>query len=125
MLKLGSKIFDFIFSEENRKKIEGFTIWTATIGFIFHLSLVLLNNNSIINIIELKNKELLFVSKDGISVFNRELFDFKRVRIPIPISVLDDNNNKRIFVTTSFDGVYILDYDFNILKNFKRTVKGL
>jgi len=50
MLKLGSKIFDFIFSEENRKKIEGFTIWTATIGFIFHLSLVLLNNNSIINI---------------------------------------------------------------------------
>jgi hypothetical protein len=50
MLKLGSKIFDFIFSEENRKKIEGFTIWTATIGFIFHLSLVLLNNYSIINI---------------------------------------------------------------------------
>ena len=50
MLKLGSRIFDFIFSEENRKKIEGFTIWTATIGFIFHLSLVLLNNNSIINI---------------------------------------------------------------------------
>ena len=50
MLKLGSKIFDLIFSEENRKKIEGFTIWTATIGFIFHLSLVLLNNNSIINI---------------------------------------------------------------------------
>ena len=76
-------------------------------------------NNSIINIIELKNKELLFVSKDGISVFNRELFDFKRVRIPIPISVLADNNNKRIFVTTSFEGVYILDYDFNILKNFK------
>ena len=50
MLKLGSKIFDLIFSEENRKRIEGFTIWTATFGFIFHLSLVLLNNSSIINI---------------------------------------------------------------------------
>ena len=50
MLKIGSKIFDGIFSELNRKKIEGFTIWSATIGFIFHLSLVLLNNNSIINI---------------------------------------------------------------------------
>jgi hypothetical protein len=50
MLKIGSKIFDGIFSEGNRKIIENFTIWTATIGFIFHLSLVLLNNYSIINI---------------------------------------------------------------------------
>tara|TARA_B100000902_G_scaffold234809_1_gene222573 strand:- start:201 stop:1070 length:870 start_codon:yes stop_codon:yes gene_type:complete len=50
MLKIGSKIFDIIFSEENRKKIESFTIWSATVGFIFHLSIVLLNNNSIINI---------------------------------------------------------------------------
>ena len=59
MLKLGSKIFDFIFSEENRKKIEGFTIWTATIGFIFHLSLVILNNNSIIN---MGNESLLLTN---------------------------------------------------------------
>tara|TARA_B100001248_G_scaffold252747_1_gene229253 strand:+ start:157 stop:1023 length:867 start_codon:yes stop_codon:yes gene_type:complete len=50
MLKIGSKIFDGIFSENNRKKIESFTIWSASIGFIFHLSLVLLINNSIINI---------------------------------------------------------------------------
>ena len=50
MLKIGSKIFDGIFSEVNRKKIESFTIWSATVGFIFHLSLVLLNNFSIINI---------------------------------------------------------------------------
>ncbi len=50
MLKIGSKIFDGIFSDNNRKKIESFTIWSASIGFIFHLSLVLLNNNSIINI---------------------------------------------------------------------------
>ena len=48
MIKIGSKIFDGIFSEVNRKKIETFTIWSATIGFIFHLSLVLLNNYSII-----------------------------------------------------------------------------
>ena len=50
MLKIGSKIFDGIFSEVNRKKIESFTIWSATVGFIFHLSLVLLNNYSLINI---------------------------------------------------------------------------
>ena len=50
MLKIGSKTFDTIFSELNRKKIESITIWTATIGFVFHLSLVLLNNYSIINI---------------------------------------------------------------------------
>ena len=50
MIKTGSKIFDGIFSENNRKKIESFTIWSASIGFIIHLLLVLLNNNSIINI---------------------------------------------------------------------------
>ena len=50
MLKIGSRTFDIIFSELNRKKIESITIWTATIGFVFHLSLVLLNNYSIINI---------------------------------------------------------------------------
>ncbi|CAI8338115.1 MAG: Uncharacterised protein [Flavobacteriales bacterium] len=50
MLKIGSRTFDIIFSELNRKKIESITIWTATIGFVFHLSLVLLNNFSIINI---------------------------------------------------------------------------
>ena len=50
MLKIGSKVFDRIFSEGNRKIIETYTIWTATIGFIFHLSLVLLNNYSIIDI---------------------------------------------------------------------------
>jgi len=50
MLKIGSRTFDIIFSELNRKKIESITIWTATIGFVFHLSLVLLNNYSIITI---------------------------------------------------------------------------
>ena len=50
MLNFGSNIFDRIFSEDNRKKIESFTIWSATIGFIIHLSLVLLNNFSIFDI---------------------------------------------------------------------------
>ena len=59
MIKTGSRIFDGIFSENNRKKIEGFTIWSASIGFIFHLSLVLLNNNSIIN---LGNESLLLTN---------------------------------------------------------------
>ena len=76
-------------------------------------------NNSIQNIIELKNKELLFISKDGISIFNRDLFNFKRVKIPVPISVLADDTNKKVFVTTSYSGIYILDYEFNILNNYK------
>ena len=59
MLKIGSKIFDGIFSEENRKRIETFTIWSATIGFILHLSLVLLNNYSII---EIGNESLLLTN---------------------------------------------------------------
>tara|TARA_B100000575_G_scaffold284701_1_gene279090 strand:+ start:14504 stop:15379 length:876 start_codon:yes stop_codon:yes gene_type:complete len=59
MLKFGTKIFENIFSEKNRKKIESFTIWTATIGFIIHLTLVLLNNNSII---EFGNESLLLTN---------------------------------------------------------------
>jgi len=50
MIKFGSIIFDRFFSEKNRKKIESITIWSATIGFIFHLSIVLLNKYSIIDI---------------------------------------------------------------------------
>ena len=50
MLNFGSNIFDRIFSEDNRKIIESFTIWSATIGFIVHLSLVLLNKYSIVDI---------------------------------------------------------------------------
>ena len=38
-------------------------------------------NNSIDNIIELDNLDLVFISKDGLSVFNRSSYDFKRVRI--------------------------------------------
>ena len=78
-----------------------------------------LMNNSILNIIELNNRELLFISKDGISVFNRDLFNFRRVKIPVPVSVISDDINSRIFVTTSFSGIYVLDYEFNILKNYK------
>ena len=59
MLNFGSNIFDRIFSEDNRKKIESFTIWSATLGFIFHLSLVLLNNYSII---EIGNESLLLTN---------------------------------------------------------------
>ncbi len=76
-------------------------------------------NNSIFNIIELNNKELLFISKDGISVFNRDLFNFKRVKLPVPISILADDINKKIFITTSYSGIYVLDFQFNILNNFK------
>ena len=50
MIKVGSRIFDRFFSEKNRKKIESITIWSATVGFIFHLSIVLLNKYSIIDI---------------------------------------------------------------------------
>jgi len=49
ILRLGSNIFDLIFSDSNRKKIERVTIWTATIGFIVHLTLVIINNNSFLS----------------------------------------------------------------------------
>ena len=72
MLKIGSKIFDGIFSENNRKKIESFTIWSASIGFIFHLSLVLLNNNSIIN---LGNESLLLTNPISCLLYTSDAAD--------------------------------------------------
>jgi len=79
MLKLGSKIFDIIFSEFNRKKIENFTIWTATLGFIFHLSLVLLNNNSIVTF-TIKNPEYRPVNA---SADSEEVKNIKKVIIKL------------------------------------------
>lgn len=75
-------------------------------------------NSSIQNIIEINNK-LLFVSKDGLSIFNREKYNYDRVKIPLPISIVDDKINDLVYVTTSNNGLYQLDYDFNILNNYK------
>lgn len=49
ILKLGSNIFDVIFSDSIRKKIEKITIWTASIGFFIHLILVFINNSSFLS----------------------------------------------------------------------------
>jgi hypothetical protein len=49
ILKLGSNIFDSIFSDSIRKKIEKITIWTASIGFFIHLILVIINSNSFLS----------------------------------------------------------------------------
>ena len=78
-------------------------------------------NSSIQNIIEIDNK-LLLVSKDGLSIFNREKYNYDRVKIPLPISIVDDKKNNLVYVTTSNNGLYQLDYDFNILNNYKTCV---
>ena len=75
-------------------------------------------NSSIQNIIEI-DKKLLFVSKDGLSIFNRKKYNYDRVKIPLPISIIDDKKNNLVYVTTSNNGLYQLDYDFNILNNYK------
>ena len=43
------KLFLKVFSETNLKKFERFILFFATIGFIIHLGLILLNNNDILN----------------------------------------------------------------------------
>jgi len=75
-------------------------------------------NSSIQNIIEINNK-LLFVGKDGFSVFNRERYNYDRINIPMPISIVDDKKNKLVYVSTSNSGIYQMDYNFNALNNFK------
>jgi hypothetical protein len=76
-------------------------------------------NNSISSIIELDNKNLVFVSKDGLSIFNRKSFNFTRKKISYPISILHDKNNEIYYVTTSQNGVYQLDKNFKTINNFK------
>lgn len=44
------KLFLKVFSEKNLKKFEKFILFFATAGFIIHLTLILLNNNGILNI---------------------------------------------------------------------------
>jgi ligand-binding sensor domain-containing protein len=75
-------------------------------------------NNSIDNIIELDNLDLVFISKDGLSVFNRSSYDFKRVRIKSPISLVSDKENQLIYVTTAQDGIYQLDSNYSEINHF-------
>tara|TARA_A100001011_G_scaffold400731_1_gene518057 strand:- start:195 stop:3548 length:3354 start_codon:yes stop_codon:yes gene_type:complete len=76
-------------------------------------------NNSISSIIELENKDLVFISKDGLSIFNRKSFDFTRKKISYPVSILHDEVNKLYYVTTSQNGIFQLDRNFDILDHFK------
>ncbi len=84
---------------------------------------ILSENNSLLNsevknIIEVDNN-LLFIGKDGLSLFNREFFNYDRVKIPSPVSLVNDKENKFIYVSTSNNGIYKMDHNFNILENFK------
>ena len=71
-------------------------------------------NSNIERIRELENGDLLFLSKDGISFFNRKTFDFRRIKVPFPITLLVDSFREEVFVTTALNGVYIIYLDYNI-----------
>ena len=75
-------------------------------------------NSNVNTIRELDNSDLLFISKDGISIFQRETYDFKRVKIPSPVSLVVDKQSNEIFITTSLKGIYILDFEYNIKNHF-------
>ena len=44
------KLFLKVFSEKNLKKFEKFILFFATVGFVIHLILILLNNNGVLNL---------------------------------------------------------------------------
>ena len=118
--KINSSVFDskglfWIATEEGLDMFDG--------NKIHSFQSILSENNSLLNsevknIIEVDNN-LLFIGKDGLSLFNRELFNYERIKIPSPVSVVNDKKNKLLYFSTSNNGIYKMDYNFNILENFK------
>ena len=118
--KINSSVFDskglfWIATQEGLDMFDG--------NKVHSFQSILSENNSLLNseiknIIEVDNN-LLFIGKDGLSLFNRELFNYERIKIPSPVSVVNDKQNKLIYFSTSNNGIYKLDYKFNILENFK------
>ena len=60
MIKAVENIFSGLFSEGNLKKFEKFILISATLGFIIHLLLILLNNNGYVDLSFFQDK--LFVN---------------------------------------------------------------
>ena len=60
MIKTVENIFSHLFSEGNLKKFERFILISATLGFIIHLLLILLNNNGYVDLSFFQDK--LFVN---------------------------------------------------------------
>jgi hypothetical protein len=60
MVKTVENIFSRFFSEENLKRFEKFILISATLGFIIHLLLILLNNNGYLDLSFFQDK--LFVN---------------------------------------------------------------
>ena len=81
--KINASIVDsygltWIATEEGLNMFDGRKVHVFTSVLSDNKSLL---NSAIINIIELKNKELIFISRDGLSIFDRPNFSFKRLRI--------------------------------------------
>lgn len=118
--KINSSVFDskglfWIATDEGLDMFDG--------NKIHSFQSILSENNSLLNsevkkIIEVDNN-LLFIGKDGLSLFNREFFNYDRIKIPSPVSLVNDKENKFIYVSTSSSGIYKMDYNFNVLENFK------
>ena len=60
MIKAVENIFSRFFSEGNLKRFEKFILISATLGFIIHLLLILLNNNGYLDLSFFQDK--LFVN---------------------------------------------------------------
>ena len=118
--KINSSVFDskglfWIATQEGLDMYDG--------NKIHNFQSILSENNSLLNsevknIIEVDNN-LLFIGKDGLSLFNRELFNYERIKIPSPVSIVNDKKNKLLYFSTSNNGIFKMDYNFNILENFK------
>ena len=119
--KINASIVDsyglmWIATEEGLNMFDGKKVHVFTSVLSDKESLI---NSIVSRIIELETNDLLFVSKNGLSVFERDNFSFKRVNIPIPISVLYDKLDEILFVSTSNDGIYVLNNKYEVINHFR------
>ena len=77
-------------------------------------------NSDVVKLSQGFNNELIAFTKDGLSIYNPKNFSFNQIPLKTaPTSLLMDPAEKKIWITTSQSGIYVLNEQLTIENHFE------
>ncbi len=101
---------------------EGLNVFYDDESYVFYSEIqdsLSLLNSKIDNLFINSNDALITLSQDGLSVFDDEKFNFKRIKLNSkPVSISEDSLTLDLWVATENSGYYVINSDFEIIGHY-------
>ena len=101
---------------------EGLNVFYDDESYVFYSEIqdsLSLLNSKIDNLFINSNDALITLSQDGLSIFDDEKFNFKRIKLNSkPVSISEDSLTFDLWVATENSGYYVLNSDFEIIGHY-------